>query len=260
MNHGTNDSSSPTIGRYENIEAMIDPALVNGDYDLPPFVNQYPEVPNSSAYAIQESLSMLDRAPQSMAVSLDFPIDPALQGSMIAENDTAHIKSEIESHVHTQEAFQLGQQADEPRFIDPAISETPHKNNRITDGSGVDLESMTEDVSPKNISAQTGNEVQGLPKTGDKVHSTNKWRDSSATSAHSSAISVKSRRSSSNTSGTTHQIVAMMNKSARSRDDSVRPVSHGSLGGESELDADEKFARELQAAENGLRRRASVRA
>ncbi|EXJ93097.1 hypothetical protein A1O3_01653 [Capronia epimyces CBS 606.96] len=85
-------------------------------------------------------------------------------------------------------------------------------------------------------------------------------RASSAASAQTVVTSVKSRRSSSNTSGTIHQMASNMVRVSPSREGSVRPVSRGSTGGESEMDADERFARELQAAENGLRRRTSMRA
>lgn len=85
-------------------------------------------------------------------------------------------------------------------------------------------------------------------------------RASSAASNQTVVTSMKSRRSSSNTSGTTHQIAAMKPRPNASRDVSARPASRASTGGESDVDADERFARELQASENGLRRRTSMRA
>lgn len=87
-------------------------------------------------------------------------------------------------------------------------------------------------------------------------------RTSSEPSGQTAATSVKSRRSSSNTSGTTHQIAggALRHNIAHEMP-AVRLNSVGSdAGGDSDIDADEKFARELQAAELGLRRRASMRA
>lgn len=81
-------------------------------------------------------------------------------------------------------------------------------------------------------------------------------RGSSSASGQTMVNSVKSRRSSSNTSGTTHQIAAAMKQA--SSPGAVRPVSRGSTA-ESELDPDEKLARELQAQEHGLRRRQSMR-
>jgi hypothetical protein len=85
----------------------------------------------------------------------------------------------------------------------------------------------------------------------------NDRRGSSATSGQTMVTSVKSRRSSSNTSGTTHQIAAII-KRAASQEVAVRPVSRDSTA-ESEPDADERLARELQAEEHGLRRRQSMR-
>ena len=82
-------------------------------------------------------------------------------------------------------------------------------------------------------------------------------RGSSAVSAHSLMHSVKSRRSSSNTSGTIHVMSTQIEK-ARNGDGERRADSRESTA-ESELDADEKMARELQAEEHGLRRRQSMR-
>ena len=82
-------------------------------------------------------------------------------------------------------------------------------------------------------------------------------RGSSATSGQTMVNSVKSRRSSSNTSGTTHQVAAMMNQGTPPGT-AARPVSRGSTA-ESDLDPDEQLARELQAEEHGLRRRQSMR-
>jgi F-box and leucine-rich repeat protein 10/11 len=81
-------------------------------------------------------------------------------------------------------------------------------------------------------------------------------RASSAASGQTMVNSVESRRSSSNTSGTTHRIAAATKEA--SQEASGRRVSRGSTV-ESEADADEKLARELQAEEHGLRRRASMR-
>ena len=81
-------------------------------------------------------------------------------------------------------------------------------------------------------------------------------RGSSAASGPTVVNSVKSRRSSSNTSDTTHQIAATMEQA--SSPGAVRPVSRASTA-ESDLNPDEKLARELQAQEHGLRRRQSMR-
>lgn len=81
-------------------------------------------------------------------------------------------------------------------------------------------------------------------------------RGSSAASGQTVVNSVKSRRSSSNTSGTTHQIAATMKQA--SSPGAAGPASRGSTA-ESDLDPDEKLARELQAQEHGLRRRQSMR-
>ncbi|RVX67359.1 hypothetical protein B0A52_09140 [Exophiala mesophila] len=87
-------------------------------------------------------------------------------------------------------------------------------------------------------------------------------RNSSEASGQTAVTSVKSRRSSSNTSGTTHQIAGgALRHNMAHENPAIRLNSVGSdAGADSDMDADEKFARELQAAELGLRRRASMRA
>jgi F-box and leucine-rich repeat protein 10/11 len=94
-------------------------------------------------------------------------------------------------------------------------------------------------------------------------------RASSAVSGHTIVAIAKSRRSSSNTSTTLHNGgSALLSKDADGSTDAngndliqARPGSRGRESTvESELDADEKLARELQAEEHGLRRRQSMRA
>ena len=82
-------------------------------------------------------------------------------------------------------------------------------------------------------------------------------RGSSAASVHSLMHSIKSRRSSSNTSGTIHVMATQMKKMPNG--DAERRAGSRESTAESELDADEKMARELQAEEHGLRRRQSMR-
>jgi hypothetical protein len=81
-------------------------------------------------------------------------------------------------------------------------------------------------------------------------------RASSAASGQTMVDSVESRRSSSNTSGTTHRMAGTTKEA--SQEVSGPRASRGSTV-ESEPDADEKLARELQAEEHGLRRRASMK-
>jgi F-box and leucine-rich repeat protein 10/11 len=94
-------------------------------------------------------------------------------------------------------------------------------------------------------------------------------RASSAVSGHTIVATAKSRRSSSNTSTTLHNGGStLLSKDLGGSIDAsgnhlaqARPGSRGREStAESELDADEKLARELQAEEHGLRRRQSMRA
>ena len=82
-------------------------------------------------------------------------------------------------------------------------------------------------------------------------------RASSAVSVHSIMHSVKSRRSSSNTSGTIHMMGTQVTKAPMANGEGRAGSRESTV--ESELDADEKMARELQAEEHGLRRRQSMR-
>lgn len=82
-------------------------------------------------------------------------------------------------------------------------------------------------------------------------------RASSAASVQTAVTNTKSRRSSSNTSGTIHQVQSAATIKQEARLNGEQFMSRGST--EESEDADEKLARELQAAEHGLRRRQSMR-
>jgi hypothetical protein len=81
-------------------------------------------------------------------------------------------------------------------------------------------------------------------------------RRASSAATVQTATSPKSRRSSSNTSGTTHQQAAIKQEAGTK----IERAGSGERGStvESE-DKDEKYARELQMMEHGLRRRGSMR-
>jgi len=113
---------------------------------------------------------------------------------------------------------------------------------------------------PKLVDRYVPETNQVMLKPTSKPAKADRRYSSSGASGETAGSSGKSRRSSSNTSGTTHQMAATLhNGGIRSRENSVRPGSRGSTALGSEGDGDEQFARELQAQENGLRRRTSGR-
>jgi hypothetical protein len=113
---------------------------------------------------------------------------------------------------------------------------------------------------PKLVDRYVPETNQVMLKPTSKPGKADRRYSSSGASGETAGGSDKSRRSSSNTSGTTHQMAAtLQNGGIRSRENSVRPGSRGSTALGSEGDGDEQFARELQAQENGLRRRTTSR-
>lgn len=144
-----------------------------------------------------------------------------------------------------------------PITVDGTIAETPEKIDIKTEETDATLTGPQHSSRP---SKQSDRIVTDRPSRSPAKAVSNAEGGSRASSfsEQTTETGVKSRRSSSNTSGTTHR-VATANVRRTSQDTSVRPISRGSSAG-SDMDADERFARELQAAENGLRRRASMKA
>ena len=100
-------------------------------------------------------------------------------------------------------------------------------------------------------------------RTSPKLFKTERRASSSVSNGLSLSASGKSRRSSSHTSATTHQIAAAINEGKEGAGPSGgRPGSSGSGAAvdlDTDGDPDEAFARALHMEELGLRRRASTR-
>jgi len=175
-------------------------------------------------------------------------IDPTLENTVL-------VKSEHESST-------IEVRSTPARRDDTVSTPAPALNGTLVNGDysggyGWTPRSRQSSRQPKHVERFTPEDKRSPSKAFPKTRIDR--RASSAASAQTFVTSIKSERSSSNTSGTTHQMAGLTaSRRSASRDGDVRPVSRGSTGGES--DADEKFARELQAAENGLRRRTSMRA
>lgn len=250
-------------------EELIDPALMNGDaFRL-------------ADHAIEDENSTPDADVNGSVGEVHVPrdeeteqrtngginhkallLDPALEAMTASHVDM--IKAEADTSDN--HALQNAAEETSPAVKSNAGFSTPgpvkHGSSLNGDFSGQAsfvLNSRHSSRQAKQVERYTPEDKRSPSKAVPKSQRTD-YRASSVASAQTVVTSVKSRRSSSNTSGTIHQMAGIMARRSPSREAWARPGSRGSIGGESEVDADEKFARELQAAENGLRRRTSMRA
>jgi F-box/leucine-rich repeat protein 10/11 len=238
-----------------NLDDLIDPALTNGDlsrmtndasdedFHTPgPFKDERQENHDGQ---VDEEITMMD-----VVDSETVMIDPALEDAAAIkseEDPSAIVVSPVtaipEDHISTPSTIRNGSMV----------------NGDFSGPFGWTPGSRQSSRQPKQIERYTPEDKRSPSKPFPKSHPDR--RASSAASAHTVVTSIKSERSSSNTSGTTHQMAGILaSRRSVSHEASARPVSQGSIGGESDADADERLARELQAAENGLRRRTSMRA
>lgn len=226
-----------------NIEAMIDPALLEGSAGIAPLTNGVvasDATGNDDAGNVNGDVTMID-------VQAD---RPSTSGSITVKQDPEQ-GSPVMTH---QPSIELGTSFAVPEHaIDDSemiTIQTPHAS--------------TSPVSQRHSSRQPKQVDRFVPddhRSPSKALPNSARRASSTISGHTLLQSVKSRRSSSNTSNTVHVISnTLAPGKTQSGGDAVRPGSRGREStAESELDADEKMARELQAEEHGLRRRQSMR-
>lgn len=253
------------------MDDLIDPALMNGhDVDVEmqdEAVEGYHEPEHYGEMPSRRSredtkMSETEAANLQLTKELDaeqFPLDPALEAAAVV-----YVKTEQEQTENTNTAVGETLEAAPSTLMNGDVS-TPTKakrpkasvNGEFSGGSIVQGPRQAS-RQPKGIARLSPEEMKSPSKRYTK--SPMDERGSSAVSGQSGVMSGKSRRSSSNTSGTTHQIAGMAVQRGGSVEESRRRASRESTGGESDLGADERFARELQAAENGLRRRTSMRA
>lgn len=238
--------SSASSKQPVNINAMIDPALL--------------EEPSTSA-GPEEGMADLTNV-QAASATLNFmngdamQVDSAAAGpstseSMVVKQDPDQHQSPTLGHRPTVElstGYAVPEQAvdDEPG---PKLGGTPVAS--------------TSPVSQRHSSRQPKQVERFVPddhRSPSKAQQSSARRASSAVSGHTIINSVKSRRSSSNTSAT---LLNGLHASAKGQMPANGVMRMGSQGrestAESELTADEKLARELQAEEHGLRRRQSMR-
>ncbi|KIX98422.1 uncharacterized protein Z520_05723 [Fonsecaea multimorphosa CBS 102226] len=255
-----NEETKQTEPEIDNLEDLIDPALTNGD------ASQLTNDVDEEAFQIQGPLNNGSPADDDTHVDGDVLMtngvgqttgstDPALES---LEEEAALIKSEHDPNVGPADTSSLKQNNN---LSTPNTSQNGAPVNGDFSGPHAWTPgSRQSSRQPKHVERYTPEDKRSPSKPYPKTQR-NDRRASSAASAHTMVTSIKSERSSSNTSGTTHQMAGIMtSRRSASLEASARPVSRGSTGGESDVNADERFARELQAAENGLRRRTSMRA
>ncbi|KIW41221.1 uncharacterized protein PV06_06796 [Exophiala oligosperma] len=262
----------------ESMDDLIDPSLVNGESLL--FGQEILEESFHTPGAfVENAIDDSDDASRHMENGMDdvqpaddgdgedeMPIDPSLMEIAVQATETVNIKNEHE--------------AGDVVMVDGDVAEaTTSRNNSafatpgpIKTGSSVNGDysaiasstpgSRQSSRQPKQVERYTPEDKRSPTKAYPKPPRSNR-RASSAASAQTIVTNPKSRRSSSHTSSTVHRdAIAMLRGRGASTEISIsaaRPVSRASTA-ESDLDVDEKFARELHAVANGLRRRTSMRA
>lgn len=264
------------ITQSVDIDANIDPALMNDvsmhGYDQQMTDQGYqaadPHIPFD--YSIQDDTRMegehtektLFEETQFSAIdtknSIDDLIDPNLEIAHVVQN-------RVPEPLMTAQVTNLRQSPDHDISYSPiTVDGQPIESTEKSDVDMIDMPVITpvsiQSSRPPRVVDKYIPETFRSPSKSISRAVKSEHRDStSGESDHMIDTSDEIRRSSSNTSGTIHQAVAAVLKRKASRELSGRPVSRGSTI-ESERDADdERMARELQAAENGLRRRPSVR-
>jgi hypothetical protein len=237
------------------LDELIDPALMNGDLSL--VTNDASEEDFHTPDPITGE-DRTDRDNQTDDVLMTNGVDSGTMAIDPALQETATIKSEHDPSTIVVNSVSENQ-------VDHVSTPSTARNGSVVNGDFSGPFSWTpasrqSSRQPKQVERYTPEDKRSPTKPPPKAQASDR-RASSAASAQTGATSIKSERSSSNTSGTTHQMAGIKaSRHSGSREASARPVSRGSTDGDSDMGADERLARELQAAENGLRRRTSMRA
>lgn len=255
----------------DSLDDLIDPALMSADVSQ--MINEAAEEDfHTPRPIINEAEAEATGGDKKPAADYDsaapddgysMPVDPALEAMTAIVDGPMTIKSEVDQadkNTLMDSAVADSISSKQDAFSTPGPANLPSSVDGDLSGAINSTGSRQSSRQPKQVQRYTPEDKRSPSKPCPKP-ARNDRRASSAASAQTIVTSVKSRRSSSNTSGTTHQIAGIMtSRRSASREATARPISRGSTGGESDMGADERFARELQAAENGLRRRTSMRA
>lgn len=263
------------IPQSVDIDANIDPALMNDvsmhGYDQQMTDQGYqatdPHIPFD--HTIQDDTTMEEHTGKAFfdetqfsttdtKNSIDDLIDPNLEVAHVVQN-------RVPEPLLTAQVTNLRQSPDHDISYSPiTVDGQPIESTEKSDVDMIDMPVITpvsrqSSRPPKAVDKYIPETFRSPSKSVSRAVKSEHRDSTSGESDHMIDTFDEIRRSSSNTSGTIHQAVAAVLKRKASRELSGRPVSRGSTI-ESERDADdERMARELQAAENGLRRRPSVR-
>jgi hypothetical protein len=239
--------SSASVQPPVNITALIDPALLTDPGISAGSPGGTRDLTNVQAASAALNFMNVD---DPMQVDSTPGVEPAAAETMV-KSEPDHIdRSGVVDHpsIELSNGYAVPEHAvdDEPG---PKLETTPHTS--------------TSPVSQRHSSRQPKQVERFVPadhRSPSKVQQASVRRASSAVSAHTIVNSVKSRRSSSNTSATLMNGVHISTKNGMPSNGAERLGSQGREStADSELTADERMARELQAEEHGLRRRQSMR-
>ncbi|KAI1609707.1 JmjC domain-containing histone demethylation protein 1D/E/F [Exophiala viscosa] len=259
---------------WASLDDLIDPALMNGDSFEAVLDAVEDDFHTPAPFADEFVVDGVDGSDDIEKEANDDPIegeavdtiivDPALGAIAAQAVEVVNIKSELDHGEYLPLKDGNATDSTTPRNDSAFATPGPIKNGFSVNGDhsgSADSAPGSRQSSrqPKQVEMYTADDTRSPSKPYPKPARSDR-RASSAASAQTMVTSIKSQRSSSNTSSTIHQMALMMTRRSASREASRRPVSRDSTGGSSDLDADERLARELQAAENGLRRRTSMRA
>jgi F-box and leucine-rich repeat protein 10/11 len=235
------DSSASTKHPL-NLNAMIDPALLADAGSATALADGTTDLTN--VQAASAALNFMNG--EAMRVD-STAVRPSTAGSMEVKQDPDQMQSPNVSHHPTIElsaGYVVPEQAveDDP---DPKAAITPHP-------SASPVSQRQSSRQPKQVERFVPEDHRSPSKPQPSAR-----RASSAVSGHTIINSVKSRRSSSNTSATLMNGVHMAAKESATVNGAARSDSQGR---ESTVEEeDERIARALQQEEHGLRRRTSMR-
>ncbi|ETN39333.1 uncharacterized protein HMPREF1541_05556 [Cyphellophora europaea CBS 101466] len=243
------DSSASTKVPVD-IEAMIDPALL-GDP-----AGNHEQLNNSVEIDYNQTEPAVFSSAHTDAMQVDsMPARSLTSASTTVKEDPDQIQPNPSAHQPTIE-LSTGYAVPEHAIDDELEPESEPKGERTPHTSNSPVSQRHSSRQPKQVQRF----IPEAHRSPSKAQPNPARRGSSAVSGHTVINSTKSRRSSSNTSATIFNGLSASTKGQATVEAIARPGSKGREStAESDLDPDEKLARDLHAEEHGLRRRQSMR-
>ena len=246
-------------------DELIDPALFAADANADAGSDDHS--PADVSYFVQRAVDTMESTTQELGqnglvVNGVLPTDPESAEpramSMKVEQPMVGLGGVVSSPLSSVSPEQANKKT--PRSSTPASDTSPRpsvETNGTQLGPPATTPSRHSGRQAKGIDRYVPDDTRQTPKS----IKSNQRASSSVSSGQVISVEGKSRRSSSHTSATTHQVAAGQRSGKAGSPVSVsgaRPGSSGSAA-DLELDPDEAFARQLQIAELGLRRRGTGR-